>query len=363
MDYPSYLRRTIYLPELGMALHFDTSELSPRIASFLNVNPQPQEGSRSALEGLIAEECAPLLGIPSSRFLTYSEWKRQTNLLRSVVASEQYQTEMINTYGGQNTQLANKLRKEIQHHADQLNKLLERYGSLPTFISAFIRNGLLGVAFLTHGRKFNLRLSAGGGEDEEYSGSVFATGSTALLASGMNDVDCVRWSEITGALSYAPLPTAKHCYDNLQPYQLPFTGSFTIKGISLETFRSTCYGAAAVVLGATGWGAAQHFRIGETPSIACVTYGVVTALVFVSVAPLAELSVTILDRLSSKPSSGTSPAGPLSATTPPPATTPAVTPVVSTNPTPSAPPRVEAGPSGSAQSPPARRNKKSRRGK
>jgi hypothetical protein len=293
-EFPSFLQRTIYLQPLGAAVEFVLAELPSSVVSFIRANPDPSDATRSEADGILIREAAALLALPSEVFLPYSRWKEQTQLLSATVSDEQFSSQVIQTFAGDESSIRGTMQAAIESHRGRLATLLARYGTIEQFVGAFIRNGVLGSTLAPELRPFHLNLPT---RPDGYGGSVFSVASVGLRDGGMDDVDCKRWSDVTSKLDAPPPPTVKHLYSELQDYELPATASHPVKPVTLGVFQKHCYGAAAITIGGAGLGSAHAILGGSFPPLACIVGGPVTALVLVAVAPLANKMVAYLDRV------------------------------------------------------------------
>jgi hypothetical protein len=266
-DYLTITSRSFIVPELGVTLRFESIEPPEELIPFLTGHATAEDG---AIEDRLEEVCQQIFSVPSANVLSFSRWREMSFQLSKFTADA-------------GPELRSLLTGEELVAGEKWLRLMNVLTSLPhdtyTFVGTYLTNGVLNPMQSRRASADFLGLSRYV-EDPKALERL-----SAILPSGLSELDVERWQDLSRTLAARPLRSAAAASETLNQYQLPLPGSPQVKLLTMEQFKKFCYGAATLLIGNSTYSAIQH---PNSSVLACVLGGAVPALVLVSTASVAE---------------------------------------------------------------------------
>lgn len=110
----------------------------------------------------------------------------------------------------------------------------------------------------------------------------------SLSRAQIAEAEFQTWYWLTNLLARYPSPDVAAKVPDLLGMDVPFSGSPSIKPITLAQLSKWCYGSAALMVGSTALRAAGQITLGQVPSLVAVVSGGASGLVFASLGVLLE---------------------------------------------------------------------------
>jgi len=276
------------VPELALTFKMESIELPDDFRELMKEldaaksnDPDLQRSLDERLEAL----CQQIFFVPAPNVISFSGWRDTAQVILKTVHS----LSSAKASDAKLQELAALTRKDPQagewlKRTERLTaSSLDNFGSLSSFVSAFVRNGVLRPApWRTTGADI-LGLSRFADQPDTLDRLY-----EHFREEDLTELDLGSWQDLTQTLKAPSLGSVRIAETILTPYEFPIARSPRLELLTLEQFKKVCYGAAALMIGSAAYTAVAGLQQINANVLVTVVKATATSLMFVSTAELSQ---------------------------------------------------------------------------